>query len=323
MKVDVARTMRESSSSSTDIFKKCKDRRLGSKLNELSEDRDEKVTINQILEMKRRKEKVAFVTAYDYSNALIFDRAGVDGILVGDSAAMVMLGYDSTIPIGMREMLLFCGAVSRAARRALIIGDMPFGSYQCSSAEAVRNAVRFIKTGCNAVKIEGGSKVVSLIKHISAAGIPVMGHIGYTPQTSSMWSNCRLHGRTSDSAINLVKEAEELEKAGVFSMVLEMVTDEIAGLISENLSIPTIGIGSGSKCDGQVLVSHDLLGLYQDAQFRFVKRYADLYQMVFDAISLYKKEVKEKKFPQDSSSFHMDRNELTKVLKKFKTRGTI
>ena len=280
----------------------------------------EKITVDQIFEMKKRKEKAAFVTGYDYSNALIFDRAGVDGILVGDSAAMVMLGYHNTVPIGMQEMLIFCSAVSRAVRRALIVGDMPFGSYQSSIAEAVHNAALFIKVGCNAVKIEGGTGVVSLIRSIVAAGIPVMGHIGFTPQTASLWNNYRLHGKTIDSALKLLEQARELEKAGAFSVVLEMVTDEVASLISQNLSIPTIGIGSGMNCDGQILVSHDLLGLYQGIQLRFVKRYAHLYETIFDAISLYKKDIKEKKFPQDTNSFHMDKNELRKVIRKMKQR---
>ncbi|MFZ0203855.1 MAG: 3-methyl-2-oxobutanoate hydroxymethyltransferase [Nitrososphaeraceae archaeon] len=281
-------------------------------------DSGEKLTVNHLLEMKKKKEKVAIVTAYDYFNALICDRAGVDGILIGDSAAMVMLGYHNTAPIGMQEMLVFCGAVTRAVKRALTIGDLPFGSYQCSVADAVHNAVLFIKAGCNAVKIEGGTEVVPLIRSIIAAGIPVMGHIGFTPQTSSLWNNNRLHGKTEKSALKLLEDARELEEAGAFSVVLEMVTDEVATLISENLSIPTIGIGSGLNCDGQVLVSHDLLGLYQGAQLRFVKHYAHLYETIFDAISLYRKDVKEKKFPQDTNSFHMDKNELRKVLRKLK-----
>jgi 3-methyl-2-oxobutanoate hydroxymethyltransferase len=197
---------------------------------------------------------------------------------------------------------------------------MPFGSYQSSIAEAVHNAALFIKVGCNAVKIEGGTGVVSLIRSIVAAGIPVMGHIGFTPQTASLWNNYRLHGKTIDSALKLLEQARELEKAGAFSVVLEMVTDEVASLISQNLSIPTIGIGSGMNCDGQILVSHDLLGLYQGIQLRFVKRYAHLYETIFDAISLYKKDIKEKKFPQDTNSFHMDKNELRKVIRKMKQR---
>jgi 3-methyl-2-oxobutanoate hydroxymethyltransferase len=276
----------------------------------------EKITVNQILEMKKRNEKAAFVTGYDYCNALIFDRAGVDGILVGDSAAMVMLGYNNTAPIEMPEMLVFCGAVSRAVKRALIIGDMPFGSYQSSVAEAVHNAALFIKAGCDAVKIEGGTGVAQLIRSMVAAGIPVMGHIGFTPQTASLWNSNKIHGKTIDSALQLLEQARKLEKAGAFSIVLEMVTDEVASLISQDLSIPTIGIGSGVNCDGQILVAHDLLGLYKGIQLSFVKRYAHLYETIFDAISIYKKDIKEKKFPRDTNSFHMDKNELRKLLKK-------
>lgn len=281
----------------------------------------QKLTVNHIREMKKNKEKVAMVTAYDYFNALICDRAGVDGVLIGDSAAMVMLGYHNTAAIGMQEMLVFCGAVTRAVKRALIIGDLPFGSYQCSISDAVYNSVLFIKAGCNAVKIEGGTEVVPLIRSIITAGIPVMGHIGFTPQTSSLWNNNRLYGKTEKSALKLLEQARELEEAGAFSVVLEMVTDEVATLISENLSIPTIGIGSGLNCDGQVLVLHDLLGLHQGTQFRFVKRYAHLYETIFDAMSLYRKDVKEKKFPQESNSFHMDKNELGKVLRKLEQQG--
>jgi 3-methyl-2-oxobutanoate hydroxymethyltransferase len=283
----------------------------------------QKLTVNHIREMKKNKEKVAMVTAYDYFNALICDRAGVDGVLIGDSAAMVMLGYHNTAAIGMQEMLVFCGAVTRAVKRALIIGDLPFGSYQCSISDAVYNSVLFIKAGCNAVKIEGGTEVVPLIRSIITAGIPVMGHIGFTPQTSSLWNNNRLYGKTEKSALKLLEQARELEEAGAFSVVLEMVTDEVATLISENLSIPTIGIGSGLNCDGQVLVLHDLLGLHQGAQFRFVKRYAHLYETIFDAMSLYRKDVKEKKFPQESNSFHMDKNELGKVLRKLEQQGNL
>ena len=281
----------------------------------------QKLTVNHIREMKKNKEKVAMVTAYDYFNALICDRAGVDGVLIGDSAAMVMLGYRNTAAIGMQEMLVFCGAVTRAVKRALIIGDLPFGSYQCSTSDAVYNSVLFIKAGCNAVKIEGGTEVVPLIRSIITAGIPVMGHIGFTPQTSSLWNNNRLYGKTEKSALKLLEQARELEEAGAFSVVLEMVTDEVATLISDNLSIPTIGIGSGLNCDGQVLVLHDLLGLHQGTQFRFVKRYAHLYETIFDAMSLYRKDVKEKKFPQESNSFHMDKNELGKVLRKLEQQG--
>ena len=277
---------------------------------------DNKITVNQIFEMKKKKEKVAIITAYDYSSALIYDKAGVDGVLVGDSAAMVMLGYDNTNLIGMREMLVFCGAVSRAVKRALIIGDMPFGSYQSSHSKAVHNAVLFVRAGCDAVKIEGGAEVAPIIRSIVGAGIPVMGHIGFKPQTSRMWNNYKLHGKTTESALLLIEEAKELERAGAFGIVLEMVTDEVAALISQNLLIPTIGIGSGLNCDGQVLVSHDLLGMQEDVQLKFVNRYARLSEIIFGAVSLYTKDVKDKNFPQEINCFHMNKDEFAKVLEK-------
>ena len=279
---------------------------------------DNKITVNQIFEMKKKKEKVAIITAYDYSSALIYDRAGVDGVLVGDSAATVMLGYDNTNLIGMREMLVFCGAVSRAVKRALIIGDMPFGSYQSSHSKAVHNAVLFVRAGCDAVKIEGGAEVAPIIRSIVGAGIPVMGHIGFMPQTSHMWKNYKLHGKTTESALLLIEEAKELERAGAFGIVLEMVTDEVAALISQNLLIPTIGIGSGLNCDGQVLVSHDLLGMQEDVQLKFVNRYARLSEIIFGAVSLYTKDVKDRNFPQDTNCFHMNKDEFAKVLEKLK-----
>lgn len=277
-----------------------------------------KVNVDRILEMKKKKEKVAFIAAYDYSSALIYDKAGVDGVLVGDSAAMVMLGYDNTDLIGMQEMLVFCGAVSKAVKRALIIGDMPFGSYQSSPSEAIQNAVLFVKAGCDAVKIEGGTEVSPIIKSIAGAGIPVLGHIGFKPQTSRLWNNQKLHGKTSETALLLIEDAKELEKAGAFGIVLEMVTDEVAALITRSLSIPTIGIGSGLNCDGQVLVSHDLLGMQENIQLKFVKRYASLYDIIHEAVSSYTKDVKSKNFPQETNCFHMNGEEFAKVLKTLK-----
>jgi 3-methyl-2-oxobutanoate hydroxymethyltransferase len=277
-----------------------------------------KVNVNQILEMKTNKEKIAIITAYDYSSALLFDKAGIDGVLVGDSAAMVMLGHDNTDLIGMQEMLIFCRAVSKAVKRALIIGDMPFGSFQSSHTDAVRNAVLLVKAGCDAVKIEGGTEVAPIIRSIVGAGIPVLGHIGFKPQTSVLWDSQKLQGKTVKSALLLIEEAKELEKSGAFGIVLEMVTEEVAALISQNLSIPTIGIGSGLNCDGQVLVSHDLLGMQEDVQLRFVKRYTRLSEIILSAVSLFIKDVKCKNFPQDSNCFHMNKHELAKVLKVLK-----
>jgi 3-methyl-2-oxobutanoate hydroxymethyltransferase len=270
-----------------------------------------KVSVNDIMAMKG-SEKISVLTAYDYSTSLICDKAGVDVVLVGDSAGNVVLGYASTVPVGMQEMTIFCGAVARGVRRAMIVGDMPFGSYQPNPSVAVENAVQLVKTGCDAVKLEGGSEIIDTIKAIVDAGIPVMGHIGLKPQTSSLWEGYRLQGRTRETAIRLVKDAKALEKAGVFSIVLEMVASEVAEEITRSVSVPTIGIGSGAGCDGQVLVLHDMLGIYEGIKPRFVKRYAEMSKSIFDAVSTYTREVKEGRFPEESNTFHMGPEELEK-----------
>ena len=268
-----------------------------------------KVSVNDILAAKGR-EKIAVLTAYDYSTALICDRAGLDILLVGDSAGMVVLGYASTVPVGMLEMLMLCRAVAKGAKRAMIVGDMPFGSYQASSSVAVENAVQLIKAGCHAVKLEGGSEIIGTIKAIVDAGIPVMGHIGLKPQTSSLWEGYRLQGRTKESAMKLIVDAKALEKVGVCSIVLEMVASEVASEITQSVSVPTIGIGSGAGCDGQVLVLHDMLGIYEDIKPKFVKRYAELSKSILDAISHYTNDVKAGKFPEEPNTFHMSPEEL-------------
>ena len=268
-----------------------------------------KVSVNDILAAKGR-EKIAVLTAYDYSTALICDRAGLDILLVGDSAGMVVLGYKSTVPVGMLEMLMLCRAVAKGAKRAMIVGDMPFGSYQPSPSVAVENAVQLIKAGCDTVKLEGGLEIIGTIKAIVDAGIPVMGHIGLKPQTSSLWEGYRLQGRTKESAMKLIVDAKALEKVGVCSIVLEMVASEVASEITQSLSVPTIGIGSGAGCDGQVLVLHDMLGIYEDIKPKFVKRYAELSKSILDAISHYTNDVKAGKFPEEPNTFHMSPEEL-------------
>ena len=273
-----------------------------------------KVSVNDIIAMKGT-EKISVLTAYDYSTSLICDRAGIDILLVGDSAGMVVLGYQSTVPVGMPEMIMFCGAVARGTKRAMIVGDMPFGSYQPNANLAVENAVQLIKAGCDAVKLEGGSEIIGSIKAIVDAGIPVMGHIGLTPQTSSLWEGYKLQGRTKESAKKLIHDAKVLEKAGAFSIVLEMVASEVASAITKNVSVPTIGIGSGAGCDGQVLVLHDMLGLYEDIRPKFVKRYAELSKSIFEAVSSYTSEVKAGKFPGELNTFHMGAEELEKFRK--------
>jgi 3-methyl-2-oxobutanoate hydroxymethyltransferase len=276
-----------------------------------------KVSVNDIIAMKRAQ-KISVLTAYDYSTSLICDRAGIDVLLVGDSAGMVMLGYPSTVPVGMPEMIMFCGAVARGARRAMIVGDMPFGSYQPNASVAVENAVQLIKAGCDAVKLEGGSEIIGTIKAIVDAGMPVMGHIGLKPQTSSLWEGYKLQGRTKESAMKLVQDARALEKAGVFSIVLEMVASEVADAITKDVSVPTIGIGSGAGCDGQVLVLHDMLGIYEDIRPRFVKRYAELSKSIFDAVTSYTREIKTGRFPEEPNTFHMSPEEQEKFRKAVK-----
>lgn len=280
-----------------------------------------RLTIKDIVMMKHKLQKISVLTAYDYSTASICDRAGVDILLVGDSAGMVMLGYPTTNQINMEEMLTFCSAVSRGAKRAMIIADMPFGSYQASISEAIANAVKFIKVGCHAVKLEGGIEVIDTIKAIVNTGIPVMGHIGLKPQTTNLWEGYSLQGKTKISGLKLIEDAKSLEEAGVFSIVLEMVTSEVADIICKSISIPTIGIGSGSSCDGQVLVLHDLLGIYQDIKPKFVKRYAELSKSIFEAVSVYINDVKSSKFPEEENVFHIcpsDLEELSKMLKEKK-----
>lgn len=270
-----------------------------------------KLNVNDIIS-KKGKETISVITAYEYSTAKICDSAGIDILLVGDSAAMVVLGYSSTVPVGMQEMMIFCGAVARGTKRAIVVGDMPFGSYQVGPGMAVENAIQMIKAGCDAVKLEGSSEIVDTIRAIIDAGIPVMGHIGLRPQTSALWEGYKLQGRTKEGANKLIEDAIKLEKAGVFSIVLEMVTSEVGDAITRRVSVPTIGIGSGPNCDGQVLVLHDMLGIYQDIRPKFVKRYSELNKEIFDAVSSYNHEVKTGMFPEESNTFHMDARELDK-----------
>jgi 3-methyl-2-oxobutanoate hydroxymethyltransferase len=270
-----------------------------------------KLNVNDIL-ARKGKERISVLTAYEYSTARICDSAGIDILLVGDSAGMVVLGYTSTMPVSMQEMMIFCSAVARGTKRAMIVGDMPFGSYQVDPSAAVENAIQLIKAGCDAVKLEGSSEILDAIKAIVDAGIPVMGHIGLRPQTSSLWEGYKLQGRTREGAIKMIEDAIVLEKAGVFSIVLEMVASEVVDAVTKSVSIPTIGIGSGPSCDGQVLVLHDMLGIYQDIQPRFVKRYAELNKAIFEAVSNYNRDIKAGTFPEESNTFHMDAKELDK-----------
>ncbi|MCS7140901.1 MAG: 3-methyl-2-oxobutanoate hydroxymethyltransferase [Candidatus Nitrosocaldus sp.] len=272
----------------------------------------QRVTVDSIIRMKGERRKIAVITAYDYTMARICDRAGVDIILVGDSAAMVMLGYRSTTPITMEEMLVFCRAVANAREHAMVVADMPFMSYQVSVEDAVYNACRFIKeAGADAVKVEGGAEVKRTVRAMVDAGIPVMGHIGLKPQTAHLWQGYRVQGRTCIDAARLVGDARAIEEAGAFSIVLEQVTHEAAEAITGMLRIPTIGIGSGPACDGQVLVLHDMLGLYDNSP-RFAKRYASMADAVLDALIRYRDDVLGSRFPGEEHTFHMDGHELSR-----------
>jgi 3-methyl-2-oxobutanoate hydroxymethyltransferase len=272
-----------------------------------------KLTVEDIASMKRKQEKICVLTSYDYCFASICDSQGIDILLVGDSGGMVMLGYESTIPVSMQEMMVFSKAVAKATKRALIVGDMPFGSYQISLQNAIKNSISLIKSGCDAVKLEGGIEIVDTVKAMTSVGVPVMGHIGLKPQTARLWEGYRIQGKTAESALKLISDANALEQAGVFGLVLEMVTDEVAKIITRNLSIPTIGIGSGSSCDGQVLVLHDMLGIYKKINPKFVKHYAELSGTISNAVTRYIQEVKSSVFPATVHSFHMDRSGLDQL----------
>jgi 3-methyl-2-oxobutanoate hydroxymethyltransferase len=269
-----------------------------------------KLPITELAELKARRQPIVMVTAYDAPSGRLADEAGVDMILVGDSAAMTVLGHDSTVPASMDEMIVLTRAVTRGSNRPLVVADMPFGSFQISDAEAVANAVRFVKeAGADAVKLEGAGPTLSRVRAIVGAGIPVMGHIGLTPQSATALGGFKAQGRTAEQARRLVDEARALEAAGCFSLVLEAVPVPVAEEITRRLTIPTIGIGAGGVTDGQVLVWHDLLGLYEGHSPRFVKRYADLATTIRDAVAAYASDVREASFPEDVHTYGMSDEE--------------
>ena len=269
-----------------------------------------KVTTLSLGQKKERGEPITMLTAYDYPTALAEDQAGIDSILVGDSLGMVVLGYPNTLPVTMDDMLHHCKAVARGAKFALLIGDMPFMSYQASTEEAVRNSGRFLQeAGMDAVKLEGGRERVAAIGAIVAAGIPVMGHLGLTPQSVNQLGGFRPQGKTASAAKRLIEDALLLEEAGCFSIVLESIPAKLAMLISQKLSIPTIGIGAGVGCDGQVLVAHDILGLFDRFTPKFVKKYADFHGEMQRAFSEYMADVQSRSFPATEHSVEMDDNE--------------
>jgi len=274
-----------------------------------------RITINQIKEMKQKGEKITMLTAYDYSTAKIVDEVGIPLILVGDSLGMVVLGYESTIPVTIEEMLHHTRAVVRGTKQAMVIGDMPFMTYHISVEDALRNAARFIQEGgAKAVKLEGGVTVAEKVQRIVECGIPVLGHIGLTPQSIHQLGGHKVQGKTPEAAARLLKDAQALEEAGAFAVVLETVPLQLASLITQKISIPTIGIGAGVGCDGQVLVINDILSL-SDFVPKHAKQYAKLSDIIRNAVTEYDNEVKSGSFPTDKQSFSMDESILAELAK--------
>jgi 3-methyl-2-oxobutanoate hydroxymethyltransferase len=267
-----------------------------------------KITVPELLQRKTSSEnsqKIVCLTAYDYPTARLLDEAGVDVILVGDSLAMVELGYDSTLPVTLDEMIHHARAVRRGTKHALLVADMPFGSYHADTAESLRNAVRFVKeAGAEAVKVEGGERRLELIARLTEAEIPVMGHVGLTPQSVNALGGYRVQGKTVDSAEQLLRDARAVEAAGAFAVVLEAVPRELATQITRELRIPTIGIGAGPDCDGQILVIHDLLGLTFDQTPKFARKYANVGEIISTAVREYTADVRSGNFPSDKESYH-------------------
>jgi len=275
-----------------------------------------RITIDQIKAIKPKGEKIAMVTAYDYSTAKIVDEVGIPLILVGDSLGMVVLGYESTIPVTMEEMLHHTKAVVRGTKRALVIGDMPFMTYHTSIADAQRNAARFIQEGgAQAIKLEGGITVTEKVRAIVNCGIPVMGHIGLTPQSVLQLSGHKIQGRTPETAAQMLKDAQALEEAGAFAVLMETVPTPLATLITQKLSVPTIGIGAGVGCNGQVQIINDILGWYTDFVPKHTKQYIKLSDIMSSALAQYYNEIKAGKFPTEEQSFTMDESVLADLTK--------
>lgn len=266
-----------------------------------------RLSINDIRDMKKRGEKIAMMTAYDYPSARLVEEGGADMILVGDTLGMVVLGYDSTVPVTMDDMIHHTKAVVRGSQHALVVGDMPFMSYQTGWQDAMVNAARFMKdAGCGAVKLEGGVRSAEIAKKLVEAGIPVMGHIGLTPQSVNQFGGFKVQGKTPAAAVQLMHDAQALEQAGAFAIVLELVPAPLAELLTERLSVPTIGIGAGVHCDGQVQVFHDLLGMYDAFVPKHARRYAEVGAAIRDAVAKYTADVKSGAFPTAKESFKMD-----------------
>ncbi|MDA3837861.1 MAG: 3-methyl-2-oxobutanoate hydroxymethyltransferase [Candidatus Delongbacteria bacterium] len=261
-------------------------------------------TVKEIYKMKKQKKKITMLTAYDYQFAKIMDKAGIDVILVGDSLGMVFQGNSTTIPVTVEQMIYHTKIVVDSTENAFIIADMPFGSYQISVVKGVENAVKMMKeTGCNAVKIEGGQRVIPLVKQLILAGIPVFGHLGLTPQSINKFGSYRLRARKEGEAYKLINDAVLLEKAGVSGIILEKIPSDLAEEVTKKMKVPTIGIGAGSECDGQVLVITDLLGIDEDVNFKFVRKYANLNEIISNSVENYISDVKDAKFPSEEESY--------------------
>jgi 3-methyl-2-oxobutanoate hydroxymethyltransferase len=274
----------------------------------------EKMTITRLKEMKEEGKKIVMLTCYDYPTALIMNEVGIDILLVGDSLGMVVLGYEDTLPVTMEDMIRYTQAVARGNKDSLLVTDMPFLSYEASKEEAIKNAGRLIKeAGAQAVKTEGGKEMAEIVKAIVDVKIPVMGHIGLTPQSVHKLGGFKVQGKTAPQIKKLIEDAQALEEAGVFSIVLECVPAEVARMITERVKVPTIGIGAGPYCDGQVLVTHDLLGLFDRFVPKFVKQYADLRKILKGAFTKFKEEVGKGEFPTQEHSFKIKEEELNKV----------
>jgi 3-methyl-2-oxobutanoate hydroxymethyltransferase len=281
-----------------------------------------KVTIPDLQAKKEEGHRITMVTAYDYPNGVLVDKAGIDIILVGDSLAMVVLGYENTVPVTMEEMLHHCRAVARGAKHPMLVGDMPFMSYQVSIQQGVDNAGRFLKeANMDVVKLEGGKERAEVVRAIVDAGIPVMGHIGLTPQTISKLGGFRMQGKSLGAAIKVVEEAVALEEAGCFSIVLEAIPDRLAAIVTKRLKIPTIGIGAGPDCDGQVLVLHDMLGMFDRFTPKFVKKYANLSELGVQALQQYVDEVEKGTFPGPEHVFTLKNDVYEALVEELDKRG--
>ncbi|MFA6035016.1 MAG: 3-methyl-2-oxobutanoate hydroxymethyltransferase [Myxococcota bacterium] len=275
-----------------------------------------KVSIPGLYKKKARGEKISWITCYDFPFAQLMDQAGIEMMLVGDSAAMTMHGHKGTLPITMDEMISHTKAVTRGAKYGFVVGDMPFMSYHVSVEDAIRNAGRFMKEGaCDAVKLEGGKRMAHVVRGIVDCGIPVIGHIGFTPQSTSMLGGNRIQGKTAESAMTLLEDAKALEEAGVFAILLELVPTPVAEAIVKNTNVLIFSIGAGPACDGQLVIMHDMLGLFQAFQPKFVKKYANLGELALKAFEQYKKDVKDRVFPAPENEYEIDPEEVVKLKK--------